>query len=89
MPLRPWSANGLAVAVLTVRLRAPCGEGVRVLVEDDGGGAPPDAGTTAGMGMVLIERIARSVGASVSGQATGVGCRFTVDLPVSGMAPSY
>lgn len=79
---------------VTVRLRAPCGEGIRVLVEDDGGGAPPDAGTTAGMGMVLIERIARSVGASVSGQATGVGCRFTVDLPVFGMetakvAPSY
>ena len=80
---------------VAVRLRQSSGEAIRVVVEDDGGGSPPGIDVaTNGMGMMLVNKIARSVGATVRGQATGAGCRFTVDMPVAenavaAMAPSY
>ncbi|KRA84004.1 sensor histidine kinase [Altererythrobacter sp. Root672] len=69
---------------VAVRLRQSSEEAISVVVEDDGGGSPPpiDA-VTPGMGMVLVRKIARSVGATVRGQATGAGCRFTIELPVA------
>ena len=69
---------------VVVRLCRSAGEGISIVVEDDGGGSPPciDVAKT-GMGMALVKKIARSVGATVTAQDTGTGCRFTVGMPIA------
>lgn len=68
---------------VAVRLRRPSARTVSVVIEDDGGGSPPDIeAATAGLGLTLIKAIARAVGATIRSQATAAGCRFTVEMPV-------
>ena len=74
---------------VAVELRHEPGGAIRIVVEDDGGGSPPGSDhATTGVGMTLVGKIADAVGATVKGQATGFGCRYTVDMPVAGIAPA-
>lgn len=60
---------------------------IRIVVEDDGGGSPPGRDqATNGVGMTLVGKIAGAVGATLKGQATGVGCRYTIDMPLVGIS---
>ena len=63
-------------------------ESVRLMVTDDGHGAPKVAGTTGGFGLVALEERAGAIGGAFSaGDAPGGGFAVEVELPYGG--PSH